>query len=137
MELALIYVNRVGVTWDGVFIYEFLFGDSEILGDVDGEDWDVYPSSGLPHPPVDFAEKVKFLYTEIDLSLIQNSDTFSVWEAVDGIMALAWEEIKDYDQYPDYRIYFRFGESLEDVERKLFQKELEWSDKIRVKEKKK
>jgi hypothetical protein len=33
---------------------------------------------------------------------------------------LAWENVDDYDEYPeDGRIFFRFGETLEDVENKL------------------
>jgi hypothetical protein len=41
-------------------------------------------------------------------------------DCLDGIVALAWQNIDELDAYPeDGRIYFMFGESLEDVERKL------------------
>jgi len=125
MDLLLVYINLVGKTWDDFYIYEFMFND--VLEDVDGENWDTYPASGLPLPPINYVKNVKILKTELEIKLIQNSDTFSVWDAVDKVIALGWEETKDYELYPDYRISFIFGESLEKVNNKLFQKELEWS----------
>jgi hypothetical protein len=44
---------------------------------------------------------------------------------MDGIISIAWEDISDYDEFPeDGRIFFRFGESLEEVENKLAMKNI-------------
>jgi hypothetical protein len=122
--MFLIYINKVGKDWEGNYYYEFLFSDD--IEDVDGENWDSYPASGNPEPPSSiFVKKVGKVSTDIiKLDLIQYSDTFSVWDSIDGIVALGWENIDDYDEAPEYRIFFKFGDKLEVVEEKLFNKGL-------------
>ncbi len=122
-DLVLIYVNFVGKDYKGNFIYEFIFSDS--IEGVDGEEWDTFPASGRPEAPHDnFIKKVGRLESELNLDVIQNSDTFAVWDAVDGVISLAWENINAYDAYPEKRLCFRFGESVEDVTEKLYEKDL-------------
>jgi hypothetical protein len=122
-DLVLIYVNFVGKDYKGNFIYEFIFSDS--IEGVDGEEWDTFPASGRPEAPHDnFIKKVGRLESELNLDVIQNSDTFAVWDAVDGVISLAWENINAYDAYPEKRLCFRFGESIEDVIEKLYEKDL-------------
>ena len=41
-------------------------------------------------------------------------------DCIDGCIALAWENIDDYEEYPENgRLVFNFGEAFEDVERKF------------------
>jgi hypothetical protein len=122
-KLFLIYVNKVGKNYKGDYLYEFIF--SETTRDIDGEFWDVFPASGRPEPPHShFIKKVGKLESELDLDVIQNSDTFAVWDAIDGVIALAWENINAYDSYPEKRLCFKFGEPLKDVEEKLYEKDI-------------
>ena len=122
-NLFLIYVNMVGKDYKGNFLYEFIFSDT--TKNIDGEEWDVFPASGRPEPPHDnFIKNVGRLESELNLEVIQNSDTFAVWDAIDGVIALAWENINAYDAYPEKRLCFKFGETLEDVEAKLYEKDL-------------
>ena len=122
-KLFLIYINMVGKDYKGNLLYEFIFSDT--LKNVDGEEWDTYPASGRPEPPHDnFIKKVGRLESELKLDVIQNSDTFAVWDAVDGVIALAWENINAYDSYPEKRLCFKFGEPIEDVESKLYENDL-------------
>ena len=121
--MKLVYINEVGTDWTGNFIYEFLFSDK--IDAVDGEDWDAYPASNAPSPPNGkFIKRVGRLTSEIKFDLIQQSDTFAVWDAVDGLIALGWEDISDYDEYPEVRTYFLFGEEIKSVEDKLYEKDL-------------
>jgi hypothetical protein len=121
--LFLIYVNYVGRDYRGNLIYEFIF--SNTIKNIDGESWDTFPASGRPEAPNDvFIKKVGRLDSELNLDVVQNSDTFAVWDAVDGIIALAWENINDYESYPEYRLCFKFGENIKDVETKLYEKDL-------------
>ena len=121
--LFLIYVNMVGKDYKGNILYEFIFSDT--TKDIDGENWDMFPASGRPEAPHDnFIKKVGRLESELNLDVIQNSDTFAVWDAVDGVIALAWENINAYESYPDSRLCFKFGEIIEDVESKLYEKDL-------------
>jgi hypothetical protein len=122
-ELFLIYINMVGKDYKGNLLYEFIFSDT--LENVDGEEWDTYPASGRPEPPHDnFIKKVGRLESELKLDVIQNSDTFAVWDAVDGVIALAWENINAYDSYPEKRLCFKFGEPIDEVESKLYENDL-------------
>lgn len=122
-NLKLIYVNEVGKTWEGKYIYEFLFSTS--TKDVDGVDWDVYPAAGNPEPPrADLVKQVGKLVSDIKLNLVQNSDTFAVWDSIDGVIALAWEDISEYEEYPEIRMCFKFGEPISSVTDKLYEKDI-------------
>ncbi len=119
----LIFINVVGKTHNGNYLYEFIFSDS--IENIDGEDWDQFPAAGRPEPPHEhLIKKVGRIETEIKLDVIQNSDTFAVWDAVDGVIALAWENINAYESYPEKRLCFQFGEIMKSVEEKLYEKDL-------------
>jgi hypothetical protein len=121
--MFLVYINEIGSNWTGNNIYEFLF--SSTIDNIDGDDWDVYPASGQPSPPhAELVSRVGTLTSDFKITLIQNSDTFALWDAVDGIVALGWEDISDYDTYPDTRTHFMFGETLEVVHDKLYANDL-------------
>jgi hypothetical protein len=122
-EFFLIYINYVGRNYEGNYFYEFIFSDT--TDDVDGADWDTYPASGRPQPPDEFyIKKVGRLESELNLDVIQNSDTFAVWDAVDDVIALAWENVNAYETYPDKRLSFRFGETITETQNKLYEKDL-------------
>jgi len=121
--MKLVYINEVGEDWTGNNIYEFLFADE--IENIDGDDWDALPASGRPAPPSsDFIVKVGKLTSELKFDLVQKSDTFAVWDAVDGVVALGWEDISEYDEYPDTRLYFDFGIDIKEVEDKLYEKDV-------------
>lgn len=121
--MKLIYINKVGKDWEGNYIYEFLF--SNTTEDIDGEDWDAVPASGRPEAPnSEFVKQVGKLTTNIKFNLVQDSDTFAVWDAVDGIVALGWEDIDGYGEYPDARLWFSFGLGIDVVNDKLYERDL-------------
>jgi hypothetical protein len=123
--MNLIYINELGPNYVGENIYEFIFSDNL---DVDGEDWDSQPANGKPLPPnIKFIKKVGILKNpNINLNLIQNSDFFGVFDAVDGIIALGWEN--DESDFvlssKDRRLVFRFGDNIKDVEDKLYARDI-------------
>ena len=121
--MKLVYINKVGQNWKGNFIYEFLFSD--IIKDIDGEGWDAYPASNNPEPPAQkFIKKTGALIGDLKLRIVQESDSFAMWDAVDGIIALAWENLDGYDEYPEKRLFFSFGEDIKSVESKLYEKDI-------------
>jgi hypothetical protein len=137
-ELYLIFINIVGRDWKGVNLYEFIFSDT--IEDIDGEEWDSIPAAGRPSSPhEDHVKKVGRLTTEeFKLHVIQNSDSFSVWDAIDGVVALGWEDMDSYDEYPEKRMAFHFGDTIKDVEDMLYEHDLilEYKKEIDVKLKK-
>jgi hypothetical protein len=121
--MKLVYINKVGQNWKGDFVYEFLFSD--IVKDIDGEGWDAYPASNNPEPPAQkFIKKSGALIGDLKLQIVQESDSFAMWDAVDGIIALAWENLEGYDEYPEKRLFFSFGEDIKSVESKLYEKDI-------------
>jgi hypothetical protein len=116
----LIYVNGLGPNYKGDNLYEFIFSDSL---DVWGESWDNRPSNGYPQPPdLKYIKKVGVLRdTDVKLELIQNSDFFSVMDAMDDIIALAWETDDETNQK---RMVFRFGIPEQEIKDKLYERDL-------------
>jgi hypothetical protein len=116
----LIYVNGLGPNYKGDNLYEFIFSDSL---DVWGEFWESRPSNGYPTPPeLKYIKKVGVLRnTDIKLELIQNSDFFSMIDAIDDVVALAWETDEENGQK---RMVFRFGMTEQEIKDKLYEKDL-------------
>jgi hypothetical protein len=119
--MVLIYVNEIGSDYKGQKQYEFIFSKST---DLDIEEWFVIPASSVQNsksPDIQYVDLVGLLKnTDLNLELIQNSDYFGVIDAVDNVIALAWEKF-DFDTEFD-RLTFRFGESVESVSKKLKQR---------------
>lgn len=110
-------------TGKGIFYTNSFFSDN--ISDIDGEGWDSYPSSGNPEPPEGkFIKKTGQLTTTLKLDLVQESDSFAMWDAVDGIVAMSWENMEGYDEYPEKRLFFSFGEDIESVNDKLYEKDM-------------
>ena len=116
----LIYVNGLGPNYKGDNLYEFIFSDSL---DVWGESWESKPSNGYPTPPeLKYIKKVGVLRnTDIKLELIQNSDFFCMIDAIDDVVALAWETDEENGQK---RLVFRFGMSEQQIKDKLYERDL-------------
>ena len=115
----LIFVNGLGPNYKGDNLYEFIFSDTL---DVWGESWESKPSNGYPSPPeLKYIKKVGVLRnTEIKLDLIQNSDFFSMVDAIDDVVSLAWES----DDENKKRLVFRFGETEQQIKDKLYERDL-------------
>jgi hypothetical protein len=120
--MNLIYVNEIGSDFKGQKQYEFIFSTST---EIDIEEWFVIPASAVSQsksPEIEYVDLVGLLKnTDLQLELVQNSDYFGVIDAVDGVIALAWEKF-DFDNENE-RLTFKFGETLESVTKKLRQRE--------------
>jgi len=116
--MRLIYVNEIGSDYKGQKQYEFIFSKQT---EIDMEEWFDVPASltsSSKSPNIEYIDHVGLLRdTDIVFELIQNSDYFGVIDAVDGIIAMAWE--KSNMDLDDERMFFRFGEPYEKVIEKL------------------
>ena len=129
----LIFVNGLGPNYKGDNLYEFIFSNN--LDEVWGELWESKPSNGYPTPPdLEHIKKVGVLKNDmITMSVIQNSDYFSMIDSMDGIIALAYEnESDDIDFDRQTRLVFSFGETEESVKNKLYERDivLEFEKKV-------
>jgi hypothetical protein len=121
----LIYINELGPNYKGDNIYEFIFSDT--TENIWGEMWESKPSNGYPHPPdIDLIKKVGVLKNDkISLSVIQKSDYFSMIDAMDDVISLAWEnESDEYNFDLVKRLVFRFGETEETIKNKLYERDI-------------
>ena len=131
--MFLIYVNELGPNYRGDNIYEFIFSDK--VEDVWGEMWESKPSNGYPTPPdIEHIKKVGVLKNDkITLSVIQKSDYFSMIDAIDDVIALAWENENESINFDIMkRLVFRFGDSEDVVKNKLYERDivLEYEKKL-------
>jgi hypothetical protein len=117
----LIYINGLGPNYRGNNLYEFIFSDEL---DVWGENWDSRPANGYPEPPeIKHIKKVGTLRnSSIQLELIQNSDFMGVTDAMEDIIALAWENDESCEN--ETRLVFRFGDLEQKVTDKLYERDL-------------
>ena len=120
----LIFVNELGPNYKGDNIYEFIF--SENINDIWGENWESKPSNGYPSPPnLDLITKVGILKNDdVNMVTVQNSDYFSMIDAMDDVISLAWEDDgNDVDFTNKKRLVFRFGDTEQIVKDKLYERD--------------
>jgi hypothetical protein len=124
--MYLIYINRIGTTFKGEHIFEFLFSNS-----VDWE-WDEtwYESSVMTDtrelsPDESIIKVVGTLKTgEFDLELVQEDGVRDIYNAVEGIIALGWEKLEEEEEIPERRRVFNFGDTKESVDEQLYEYDL-------------
>ena len=122
-NMYLIYINRIGTTFKGEHMFEFLFSDS-IEWDWD-DGW--YESSVMTDtrdlsPNENIISVIGSLKTELfDLELIQEDGVRDIYNAVEGIIALGWEKFDEESDFEDKRRVFKFGDSKESVDEQLYE----------------
>ncbi len=119
-NLYLVYVEPVGLNSHDMFEYDFLFSETPDV--VWGEDWAEQCPLACDNmrPSDDMVSSIRRLATIIPFGLAQRNACFSMQDCIDGIIALAWEDMSDYEEYPEpIRLIFQFGEPFEKVEDKL------------------
>lgn len=124
-HLSVIYVQMVGKDNDGNYVYEFLISEDPDSVWVDGV-WNEVPvcNEHNTKPSEDCYDYVKELRTDINLNLGQNNCCVSFLDIKDNIAALAYEDISEYDEYPEPRIVILYGDPLDVVEEMLSKRNL-------------
>jgi hypothetical protein len=135
-DLYLIYILKVGENYKEEGIYEFIFSDNKDQLPHDYEDWgwSETPAKDIAQPPSrDFIKRVLTLKTnKIKLEVLHDSQYFSYLDGFDCVIALAWEKFDEEsedesdDDYSDVvkRLVFHYGDTIKDVEEKLYSREL-------------
>lgn len=122
-NLYLIYVHKIGYNHENIYSYEFIFSDT--VENIDGEGWDSYPASGNPEPPFEkLIIQVGKIDIESDLHVAQDNEQFSMYDALDNVIPLAWENIDGLDEYPEKRMVFPFGMKIKKVADLLYERDV-------------
>lgn len=126
-DLKVVYISYIGMDIDGLNVYHFLLAEND--EDVFSEGWDDCPAGNIRNdiliPDRSQYQYVKELKTNINLVLAQDNNCFTMQDCRDGVVALAYEDINGYEEYPEpYRIVIHFGDNLQDVEDMLSERGL-------------
>ena len=126
-EYKVVYIIYVGKDIDDKNIYQFILSNNP--DDVFSEGWGEKPASNIPKSILmideDMYEYAKELKTAMILDLAQDNSCFSMQDARDNIVALAYENIDNYEEYPEEgRVVIHFGESIDEVEKKFAKRDL-------------
>lgn len=120
MSTSLCYITRYGVDTNGLTKYQFYYTD-----DTDGfwgEGFDVVPA-GICNEMLPLKGtycEIKEYSLNVKLELAQDNTVYSFQDVMDGILAIAYESLEGYDEYPENgRLVLHFGESKGEVEKKL------------------
>ena len=126
----------MGNDLDGRNIYQFLFGTDEQADVFWVEDFDVKPAGIVRNFFVDDSQydDVRILKVyKIKLDLAQENTCFSMQDCRDNCVALAYENLDNLDNDPDFeypedgRLVFHFGMTMLDVEMVLAKRNLQMS----------
>lgn len=119
-DVTLCFVRSVGTDIDDNNIYELLFTEnSDIFW---GEGFEYVPASLVNNitPNEGSYSVTKSIKTSLKLCLASESCCYSMQDCIDGIVAIAYEDISTYDEFPDEgRLVLHYGESYDEIERKL------------------
>lgn len=121
--LKVVYIVRVGETSDGEKIFHFLC--SRDTDDIWCEEWGDKPACICKHlQPEGELDAVLELKSDVDFILGQENCCCSYQDVCDGCVAMAYENIDGYEEYPSVRLVFSYAEALEDVETELAKRDL-------------
>ena len=122
-NLQLVYIHSLGLNAENKFHYNLFFVPNDLT--LCNENWkeDIAGLFNEKYVP-DENTKTYSLITNIPLALITNNLCLGMKQAIDGVVALAWEDISDYDEYPEEgRLILFYGMSLKEVEEVLENKD--------------
>lgn len=115
---TVVYVKNLGTEIDGTNIYHFYLSSNP--DEVFAEGWGDIPACNVPRKLIDLDESmyehVVEVKTDILLDLAQNCCCFSMQDSRDNIIALAYENLDNAEEYPDPRIIIHFGDNIDNVE---------------------
>ena len=120
MDEVLVYVRPAYKNTDGTFEYDVFF--SETPDFVWGPFWDIdNPSiNGDITPEESTYSSVYRVKTTLPLKTAEETTCYSMEYATYGILALAWIDIENLDEYPEHgRMTLHFGDSIDFVNEKL------------------
>lgn len=129
MEEVLVYVRPMYKNTDGTFEYDFFFSSTPDF--VWGPFWDESNPSinGDITPEESTYSTIKRVVTTLPLKTAEETSCYSMEYATYGILALAWIDIENLDEYPEHgRMTLRFGDTMDVVQEKLWENGWDFSE---------
>ncbi len=121
-ELKLCFIKKLYSDKKDNNVFRFYFTSK--IDDVTGENWDLPCADTVSPPYKTYIDHYYDLETsKINFELLEENDFFTYNDSTYGIVSLAWEYAED-DHYSNTKIVFHFGETIKEVENKLYEREL-------------
>ena len=120
MEEYLAFVDYIGRTIDGQYIYRFDFTVDP--DSVWGEFFNVTPAGIVPdmQPDINSLSKTCKVNFPTEMQIAKKNYCFSMQDCIDGIIPVIFSEIsEDAVVYNDAPLFFKFGEEYETVKNVL------------------
>jgi len=120
MEEYLAFVDYIGRTIDGQYIYRFDF--TVDADSVWGEYFNVTPAGIVPdlQPDINSLSKSCKVNFPTEMQLAKKNYCFSMQDCIDGIIPLIFSEISEEGiEYKDAPLFFKFGENFETIKETL------------------
>jgi hypothetical protein len=118
--MRLIFARYVGEFFNGERMYELIFSENPNKTTEEGalnHFWDDEPCNGKPTCPQEFADRVEFFtLNDPELELLIDSHSFSMEQAINGVVSLIWSNSKILDEY--FTLFW--GQTYEQVQNKLY-----------------
>ena len=114
MEEYLAFVDYIGRTIDGQYIYRFDFTVDP--DSVWGEFFNVTPAGIVPdmQPDINSLSKTCKVNFPVEMQIAKKNYCFSMQDCIDGIIPVIFSEIsEDAVVYNDAPLFFKFGEEYE------------------------
>lgn len=117
-EFYVVYVKHIGVDIDYKNIYHIFCSNKP--EEVFAEGWGEVPACNVNRALMDINDDmyqhIVEVKTVLQLDLAQDCCCFSMQDARDNILALAYENIDYAETYPEPRIVIHFGDLIDDIE---------------------
>lgn len=124
---CVVFVKDVGEDIDKKHIYHFCVSDTPET--VFAEGWGEVPacnvSRNMMYPDKDMFQNILEVKTDLKLDLAQDCCCFSMQDARDHIVALAYENLDEAEVYPEPRIIIQYGEPIDNVEAMFAKRDIE------------
>lgn len=124
--LHVVYVKHMGDEINGNHIYHMYL--SSTPDDTFAEGWGESPACNVRDKLMDLDDDqyqhVIELNSDIKLDLARNCCCFTMQDSRDHIIALAYENLDDAEEYPEPRIIIQFGDVITDVEDMFYQRSI-------------
>ena len=126
-NLKVVFILYVGTDSEGMNIYHFMLSEDD--SETFAEGWAEKPScnENISSLMIDSSmyQYIKELKTTLILDLAQDNCCYSMQDCRDHIVALAYENLDNAEEYPEpCRIVIHFGDYINDVEKMFAQRDL-------------
>ncbi len=128
--MELIFINRAGKLCNDKYLYELQFSEDIDASFMQGEQecyWGNIPSSGKPLP-LKNACKIFYFLSDKDIVLTKDSHVFSLEDAKEGIVAIAYSTENIYGS----RLKLFYGNTYDEVKNSLYEKNINIIEKENI-----